>query len=53
MANVMYFCINKWHWTPSQVFTMTEKEKAVIIACVQTRIAAEEKSRAETEQLRR
>ena len=53
MANVMYFCINEFHWTPSQFFAMNEKEKAIMIACTQIRLTSEKRKQAEIDAARK
>ena len=45
----MYYCINKYHWTPSQILEMSEEEKAFIHATIDIRIESEKKMEKEIE----
>lgn len=38
-----YYALNKFHWTPSQFVNLPFREKALVIAMIQERIAQDKK----------
>ena len=43
----MYFVINEFHWKPSDWNSMTDNEKAFVIASINKRAEAQEKAEKE------
>ena len=43
------YCINEYHWTPSQYAKLSLKEKALVQATIDIRVEAEDKARKEAE----
>lgn len=43
----MYFAINEFHWKPSDWLSMTDNEKAFVIASINKRAEAQEKAEKE------
>lgn len=41
-AYAMY-CLNKFHWKPSEFVELPRQEKAFVIACIEQRLAEEKK----------
>lgn len=37
------YCLNKFHWKPSDFVNLPRKEKAFVIACIEERIKQEKK----------
>ena len=46
-ANYAHFCLQKFGWEPSKFLDLPVKERAVVVASIDVRIAAEKKKEAE------
>ena len=46
-ANYAHFCLQKFGWEPSKFLNLPVKERAVVVASIDVRIAAEKKKEAE------
>lgn len=40
-----YYCLHKFHWTPSVFSNLSEREKAIIMAMIDERLEDEKKQK--------